>query len=253
MYYNIFVTLFIIIIKSEVSTPLIVFIFSKVVSLRWLYHHSIILIIYIHIFICPGKSSFLSIVIVQSMMHANINIIHQSLKALFACLHITLCHYMMTSSNGNIFSITGPLCGELTSHWWIPPIKANDAELWCFLWSVPWINSWVNNREAGDLRCCRSHYDVIVMIIIMQTWIKVFNISNACQVYTVEFLSEVESIRSQLSLVQYKELCIFSVRISHVRTCILYLIIKLEVWTIGHCLRKDPEKMVCAERLVLMK
>ena len=27
-----------------------------------------------------------------------------------------------------------------------------------------WINGWVNNREAGDLRCHRAHYDVIVMI-----------------------------------------------------------------------------------------
>ena len=26
-----------------------------------------------------------------------------------------------------------------------------------------WINSWVNNREAGDLRRHRAHYDVIVM------------------------------------------------------------------------------------------
>ena len=26
-----------------------------------------------------------------------------------------------------------------------------------------WINSWVNNREAGDLRRCRAHYDVTVM------------------------------------------------------------------------------------------
>ena len=26
------------------------------------------------------------------------------------------------------------------------------------------INDWVNNREAGDLRCYRGHYDVIVMI-----------------------------------------------------------------------------------------
>ena len=27
-----------------------------------------------------------------------------------------------------------------------------------------WINGWVNNREAGDLRCYRPHYDVTVMI-----------------------------------------------------------------------------------------
>ena len=26
-----------------------------------------------------------------------------------------------------------------------------------------WINGWVNNREAGDLRHHRAHYDVIVM------------------------------------------------------------------------------------------
>ena len=26
-----------------------------------------------------------------------------------------------------------------------------------------WINGWVNNREAGDLRRYRGHYDVIVM------------------------------------------------------------------------------------------
>ena len=28
-----------------------------------------------------------------------------------------------------------------------------------------WINGWVNNREAGDLRRYSAHYDVIVMII----------------------------------------------------------------------------------------
>ena len=29
-----------------------------------------------------------------------------------------------------------------------------------------WINDWVNTREAGDLRCYRAHYDVIVMSIL---------------------------------------------------------------------------------------
>ena len=62
-----------------------------------------------------------------------------------------------------IFRVTGPLCGEFTGHRWIPRTKASDMELYCFLWSVPWINSWVNNREAGDLICHRAHYDVIVM------------------------------------------------------------------------------------------
>ena len=43
----------------------------------------------------------------------------------------------MTSSNGNIFRVTGLLWGEFTGHRWIPLTKASDAELWCFLWFAP--------------------------------------------------------------------------------------------------------------------
>ena len=43
---------------------------------------------------------------------------------------------MMTSSNGNIFRVTGPFCGEFTGIRWIPRRKASDAELWFFLWSA---------------------------------------------------------------------------------------------------------------------
>ena len=45
---------------------------------------------------------------------------------------------------------------------WIPRTKASDAELWWFLICAR-INDWVNNREAGDLRRHRGHYDVSVM------------------------------------------------------------------------------------------
>ena len=44
---------------------------------------------------------------------------------------------MMTSSNGNIFSITGPLWGEFTSQQWLPLTKDSGLKLWCFLWSAP--------------------------------------------------------------------------------------------------------------------
>ena len=56
------------------------------------------------------------------------------------------------------FRVTGPLCGEFTCHRWIPLTKASDAVLWCFLWSGP-----EHNRNAGDLRRHRAHYDVTVM------------------------------------------------------------------------------------------
>ena len=39
---------------------------------------------------------------------------------------------MMTSSNGNIFRVTGYLCGEFTGLRWIPRTKASDVEIWIF-------------------------------------------------------------------------------------------------------------------------
>ena len=44
--------------------------------------------------------------------------------------------YMMTSSNGSIFRVTGHLWGEFKGPRWIPRTKASDAALWCFLWSA---------------------------------------------------------------------------------------------------------------------
>ena len=37
------------------------------------------------------------------------------------------------------------------------------ALMFSLMWA--WINDWVNNREAGDLRRYRGHYDVSVMLI----------------------------------------------------------------------------------------
>ena len=36
---------------------------------------------------------------------------------------------------------------------------------WALMFSLicAWINGWVNNREAGDLRCNRAHYDITVI------------------------------------------------------------------------------------------
>ena len=70
---------------------------------------------------------------------------------------------MMTSSNGNISRVTGHLCEEFTGPRWIPRTNTSGAELWCFPWSASESNGWVNNREAGDLRRYRAHYDVTVM------------------------------------------------------------------------------------------
>ena len=45
-------------------------------------------------------------------------------------------YHMMTSSNGNIFGVTGPLWVEFTGHLCIPLTKATDAELWWFFFHL---------------------------------------------------------------------------------------------------------------------
>ena len=69
---------------------------------------------------------------------------------------------MMTSSNGNIFRVTGPLYEEFTGHWWIPH-KGQWRGAFMFSLICAWISGWVNKREPGDLRRHRAHYSVIVM------------------------------------------------------------------------------------------
>ena len=48
------------------------------------------------------------------------------------------------------------------------PVNSPHNDQWrgalMFSLICAWINDWVNNREAGDLRRHRAHYDVIVMI-----------------------------------------------------------------------------------------
>ena len=82
---------------------------------------------------------------------------------------------MMTSSYGHIFRVTGPLCGELTGHRWIPLTKASGMGLWCFLWSTP---EHTVDREAGDLRCHRLHHDVTVMYLLCKIGSCLFPLTN---------------------------------------------------------------------------
>ena len=85
-----------------------------------------------------------------------------SQMALINQLRIVKCgSRMMTSSNGNIFSVTGPLFGEFTGHRRIPYTKASNSLMFHLI--CAWIDGWANNREDGDLRRHRAHYDVIVM------------------------------------------------------------------------------------------
>ena len=61
------------------------------------------------------------------------------------------------------FLLHWPMWGELTADQWIPLTKANDAELWCYLWSVP--QQRLNKQLIHhDLRHQHAHHDIVVMV-----------------------------------------------------------------------------------------
>ena len=56
----------------------------------------------------------------------------------------------------SLCAVNSPVTGEF-------PAKGQWRGALIFSLICDWINGWVNNREAGDLRCHRTHYDVLVM------------------------------------------------------------------------------------------
>ena len=72
--------------------------------------------------------------------------------------------FMMVASNGSIFSVTGPLWGEFTGHWWMnSPHKGQWCGALIFSLILTSTNGWANHRDAGDFRRHRAHYDVTVV------------------------------------------------------------------------------------------
>ena len=68
----------------------------------------------------------------------------------------------MTSSNGNIFRVTGHLCGEFTGPGELPAQRPVTRSFDVFFDLRP--NKWVSKQWGGWwLRRHRAHYDVIVM------------------------------------------------------------------------------------------
>ena len=68
------------------------------------------------------------------LLHLCPNINAGSVSLWYMLGHVWITMFVMTSSNGHIFHVTGTLCGEFTGHRWIPRTKASDAELWYFFY-----------------------------------------------------------------------------------------------------------------------
>ena len=89
------------------------------------------------------------------------------------CVYSSFCYReMMTSSNGKKNPRYWPFVRGI--HYWPfvrgihrssvnSPHKGQWRGALMFSLICAWINDWVDNREAADLRRYRAHYDVIVM------------------------------------------------------------------------------------------
>ena len=125
----------------------------------------------------------------------------------------------MTSSNGNIFPCYWPFVRGIHRR----PVNSQHKGQWrgalIFSLICGWINGWVNNREAGDLRLHRTHYDVIVMIVIYS---RVGGISFACTfsisimyIFCHQMFSECfPSVVGVITSLQWDKFCPFILRLA---------------------------------------
>ena len=71
--------------------------------------------------------------------------------------------FMMTSSNGNFFRVTGPLEGI---HRWPVDSPHQGQWRWALMFSLICVRTkgWANNRATGDLRRHRAHYGATIIM-----------------------------------------------------------------------------------------
>ena len=96
---------------------------------------------------------------------------------------------MMTSSNGNIFRVTGNLCGECTGHRWIPRTKTSDAQSfdvffdlrmnkrlskqwWGWWFETPSRPLWRQSNDSNDpiVSQINTYHDSSAVVICINLW-----------------------------------------------------------------------------------
>ena len=114
----------------------------------------------------PEVSGFFFFIFVVYLSHGRVTInvkgalqwCHMAVVASQINSHLWWRHQMETFSESlAICAGNSPVVGEF-------PAQRPVTRSFGFSFICVWINGWVNNREAGDLRRYRAHYDVTVMI-----------------------------------------------------------------------------------------
>ena len=150
---------------------------------------------------------------------------------------IPLLHNMITSSNRNIFRVTGSLS----------PVNSPHKGQWrgdlMFSLICGWINGWVNNRETGDLRRHRTHYDVSVMVVNNAVAVSclhdIFNKINSLD------FDKVTSYLWARCTIDHIQICALSMWKYHTVACRLHMGC-YTLWTVKrHALNTWCEHIVC--------
>ena len=92
---------------------------------------------------------------------------------------VTACIFsMMTSPYENMFRATGPLWGEPQVTTVRFPYRGQRCEALVFSLICAWTNGWVNNGDAGDLKCHYAHYDVTVVSLVSAVYTEVIDATS---------------------------------------------------------------------------
>ena len=65
-----------------------------------------------------------------------------------------------------------------------------------------WINGWVNNREVGNLRRYRAHYDVIVMLLV-----KTVGLTIALEQHRITNIMDIWEVIKHQNNARFNDLC----------------------------------------------
>ena len=77
-------------------------------------------------------------------------------------VYLFVSYIIVMSSNGNIDALM-VICAGVHRLQMNSPDKGQRCGALMMFPLIAWINGWINNRDAGDLKCHRAHYDVTVM------------------------------------------------------------------------------------------